>query len=125
MPIKRRRPFEPGRYVLSIAKQRIKKLVAIKQQLLELDNRLKMEMFGLRELVEDKTDVCRIIDLENEAFTSPAIASVCACNIFLHNFTRSRFLYSSCLSDSNGHLSQYLLFILKTVKYLAIHLSVH
>ncbi len=66
MPIKRRKPYEPGQYVVPIATQRIKKLEAIKQQLLELDNRLKMEMFGLKELAGDPVDVDNIINLESE-----------------------------------------------------------
>ncbi|VDO04332.1 unnamed protein product [Rodentolepis nana] len=50
MSIRKRKPFELGKYLPNIATQRIQKLEEIKQLLLELDNRLKMENVGLREL---------------------------------------------------------------------------
>ncbi|VDL16571.1 unnamed protein product [Hymenolepis diminuta] len=56
MSIRRRKPFELGRYLGTISTQRIQKLEEIKQQLLELDNRLKMEMVGLRELTGRSVD---------------------------------------------------------------------
>lgn len=49
MSIRNRKPFELGRYLGPISTQRIHKLDEIKQQLIELDNGLKMEMVGLRE----------------------------------------------------------------------------
>ena len=57
MSIRKRKPFELGRYLGPITAMRTRKLEAIKQQLLELDNRLKMEMFGLRELSGISGDV--------------------------------------------------------------------
>lgn len=57
MSIRKRKPFELGRYLGTISTQRIQKLEEIKQQLLELDNRLKMEMVGLRELTGRSVDI--------------------------------------------------------------------
>lgn len=51
MSTRKRKPFELGRYLGPISSKRIRRLEAIKQLLLELDNRLKMEMHGLRELL--------------------------------------------------------------------------
>ncbi|KAM7538879.1 hypothetical protein Aperf_G00000051582 [Anoplocephala perfoliata] len=49
MSIRKRKPFELGRYLGPISTRRIHKLDEIKQRLIELDNALKMEMVGLRE----------------------------------------------------------------------------
>ncbi|VDD81466.1 unnamed protein product [Mesocestoides corti] len=57
MAVRKRKPFELGRYLGPVSRDRIRKLEAIKQQLLELDNRLKMEMFGLKELSGGDFDI--------------------------------------------------------------------
>ncbi|KAL5105121.1 hypothetical protein TcWFU_002329 [Taenia crassiceps] len=62
MSIRKRKPFELGRYLGPISSKRIRRLEAIKQLLLELDNRLKMEMHGLRELVGSPVNVSEELD---------------------------------------------------------------
>ncbi|CDS37996.1 expressed conserved protein [Echinococcus multilocularis] len=57
MPIRKRKPFERGRFLGPVFSERLRKLEAIKQQLLELDNRLKMEVLVLRELSGNPVNV--------------------------------------------------------------------
>ncbi|BHF80430.1 hypothetical protein SprV_0702355800 [Sparganum proliferum] len=59
MHVRRRGPFSSTKYLRSVVINRLNKLRAIKLELHELDNRLKMELLGLNELA-GRTDECML-----------------------------------------------------------------
>ncbi|VDM25732.1 unnamed protein product [Hydatigera taeniaeformis] len=62
MSIRRRKPFELARQLENVSCERIRKLEAIKQLLLELDNRLKIEMHSLRQLSGNPIKINEAVD---------------------------------------------------------------
>lgn len=92
MSIRKRKPFKIGRNVRNISAQKIQKLEEIKQQLLELDNRLKMEMVGLRELSGQP------LELNNEPPDFSNLLQSCSFDLvcFLHDSIFYLFHLEAC-----------------------------
>ncbi|VDM05718.1 unnamed protein product [Schistocephalus solidus] len=67
MHVRKRGPYSSTKYLRSVIINRIKKLRAIKLELHELDNRLKMELLGLNELA-GRTDECIQPEASGEKF---------------------------------------------------------
>uniref|UniRef100_A0A5K3EY27 LAP1_C domain-containing protein n=1 Tax=Mesocestoides corti TaxID=53468 RepID=A0A5K3EY27_MESCO len=99
MAVRKRKPFELGRYLGPVSRDRIRKLEAIKQQLLELDNRLKMEMFGLKELSGGDFDINvsseESLDIPPIRFIPEALTSV----------KKRKALFTEPSSPSNVHFT--------------------
>ncbi|KAL5972197.1 hypothetical protein TSMEX_000065 [Taenia solium] len=101
MSIRKRRPFELGRYLGPISSKRICRLEAIKQLLLELDNRLKMEMHGLRELVGSPVNVNERFDGFAAKISFSPVSEALSSSIARTTLT-SRVQSSSDISDHSN-----------------------